>query len=290
MAALIAQKGVDVTIVVRSYIGRKVGLDTDLSEELEKYFEENGVIIRSKETIRKIIGEEEVKGVELSSGEKIDTEMIILSIGVRPNTRLAEDAGLEIGEYGLKVNKYLQTSDPDIYAAGDLIEYESLITKKPILGQIRPNAIIGGRIIAKNLLGYAIEFPKFLNAFATRLFDKSIATTGITEAVAKDEGIDIVVSKQRARSKHVMIEGGKPYTVKLIFEKSTKKIIGAQIISDSDYSVRYIDMITLAIREGLTALDMTTIRCAGQPELSPEPSAEPITLAAEDAFKMMYPF
>ena len=87
-----------------------------------------------------------------------------------------------------------------------------------------------------------------------------------------------------------MIEGGKTYTVKLIFEKSTKKIIGAQIISDSDYSVRYIDMITLVIREGLTALDMTTIRCAGQPELSPEPSAEPITLAAEDAFTMMYPF
>jgi len=289
MASVLAEKGLKVTMVVRSYIGRTVSLDVDMSNELQKYYEEKGVIIRSREVITEIEGEKEVKAVVLSSGDKIETDMIILSLGVRPNIELAEDAGLGIGEYGLEVNEYLQTSDPDIYAGGDLIEYEHLITKKPILGQIRPNAVIGGRIIAKNVQGYKIEFPKLLNSFAAKLFDKSIASVGVTEAIAREEGFDIFVTKQAAKSKHVMMDGGKPYTVKLIFDRDTKRVIGAQIIADDERSVRYIDVIALAIRNGCTALDLTTLRCAGQPELSPEPSAEPITIAAEGAFKELYP-
>jgi NADH oxidase (H2O2-forming) len=289
MASLIAQKGVQMTIVVRSYIGRAVGFDVDMSNDLENHFKDKGVVIRSRAVITKILGEKKVKAVELSSGEKIDADIVILALGVRPRAELAEAAGLEMGEYGVQVNEYLQTSDPDIYAGGDLIEYESEITRKPILGQIRPNAVIGGRIAAKNILGYGIKFPRLLNNFAAKLFDKSIASVGITEAIAKDEGIDVFVAKKSAKSKHVMIEGGKPYTVKLIFDRNTKKVIGAQIIADAERSVRYIDMVALAIQNGLTALDLTTLRCAGQPELSPEPSAEPVALAAEDAFKALYP-
>jgi len=289
MASVLTEKGLKVTMVIRSYLGRTVSLDVDMSSELEKHYEEKGVVIRSREVIRKVVGEKAVEAVELSSGDKIETDMVILSVGVRPNIELAEDAGLGIGEYGLEVNEYLQTSDPDIYAGGDLIEYEHLITKKPILGQIRPNAVIGGRIIAKNALGYEIEFPKLLNGFATKLFDKSIASVGVTEAIAREEGFDILVTKQTAKSKYVMMEGGKLYTVKLIFDRATKRVIGAQIIADDERSVRYIDVIALAIRNGWTALDLTTLRCAGQPELSPEPSAEPITVAAEGAFKELYP-
>lgn len=289
MASLFAEKGLKVTMVLRSYIGGTTGLDLDMSNELEKYFEDKGVVIRSKEVIKKIEGEKEVEAVELSSGGKIETDMVILSLGVRPNVELAGDVGLGIGEYGLEVNEYLQTSDPDIYAGGNLIEYEHLITKKPILGQIRPNAVIGGRIAAKNALGYEIKFPKLLNSFASKLFDKSIASVGVTEVIAKEEGFDIFVTKKAAKSKHVMMEGGKPYTVKLIFDRDTKRVIGAQIIADDERSVRYIDVIALAIRNGWTALDLTTLRCAGQPELSPEPSAEPIAIAAEDAFKEFYP-
>ena len=289
MASVLTEKGLKVTMVIRSYIGRTVSLDVDMSSELQKHYEEKGVVIRSREVIRKVVGEKAVEAVELSSGDKIKTDMVILSVGVRPNIELAEDAGLGIGEYGLEVNEYLQTSDPDIYAGGDLIEYEHLITKKPILGQIRPNAVIGGRIIAKNALGYKIEFPKLLNCFATKLFDKSIASVGVTEAIAREEGFDILVTKKEAKSKYVMMEGGKSYTVKLIFDRATKRVIGTQIIADDERSVRYIDVIALAIRNGWTALDLTTLRCAGQPELSPEPSAEPITVAAEGAFKELYP-
>jgi len=128
-----------------------------------------------------------------------------------------------------------------------------------------------------------------LNSFAAKLFDKSIASVGVTEEIAKKEGIDIFITKQAAKSKHVMMEGGKPYTVKLIFDRDTKRVIGAQIIADDERSVRYIDVIALAIRNRWTALELTTLRCAGQPELSPEPSADPIAIAAEGAFKELYP-
>ena len=144
MASLIAQKGVKVTMVVRSYTGRTVGLDPDMSSELENHFAEKGVVIRSREVVTKILGEKEVAAVELSSGDKIDAEMVILALGVHPRTELAEAAGFEMGEYSLEVNEYRQTSDPGIYAGGDPIEYECEITRKPILGQIKPNEVIGG--------------------------------------------------------------------------------------------------------------------------------------------------
>jgi pyruvate/2-oxoglutarate dehydrogenase complex dihydrolipoamide dehydrogenase (E3) component len=122
------------------------------------------------------------------------------------------------------------------------------------------------------VLGYEIKFPRVLNSFAAKLFDKSIASVGLTEAIARDEGIDVFVAKKSAKSKHMMIASTKPYTVKLLFDRATKRLIGGQIIADDERSVRYIDVIALAIRSGWTALDLTTLRCAGQPELSPEPS------------------
>ncbi|MHC1567817.1 MAG: NAD(P)/FAD-dependent oxidoreductase [Candidatus Syntropharchaeia archaeon] len=289
MATSIAKKGINITLVEALDHVLPRNLDSDMSEEIERYLTEKGISLRLKQEVTGILGERKVEGIELSSGEKIDSDMVILSVGVRPNTELAEAAGLEIGKYGVKVNKYLQTSDPDIYAAGDLIEYESMITGKPILGQIRSNAVIGGRVIVKNALGYKIEFPKLLNGFATKLFDKSVASVGITEKAAKEEGIDVAVAKRTSRSKYSMIEGGKPYTLKLIFDRDTKKVIGGQMIADSESPIRYIDVIALAIRCGLTIPDLMTFRSASQPELSPEASAEAISMAAEDAFGMLYP-
>jgi len=288
MSTLISSKGVKVTVVEMLSHVLPLSFDPDMSQGIEKYLTEKGIDLRLKQTVTGIRGESEVAAVELSSGENIDAGMVILAGGIRPRQELAKACGLETGDLGVKVNKYLQTSDPDIYAGGDLIQYESFVTGKPILGQLRPNAVIGGRIIAKNVLGYKVEFPRLLNSFGTKLFDLSVASVGITESAAQEEGIEARVARKDARSKHVMVEGGKPYTIKLIFDENTKKIIGGQIVSHSEVSVRYIDVVALAIRCGLTALELTTFRCAGHPELSPEPSAEPIALAAEDIFRELH--
>ncbi|HEC57399.1 MAG TPA: pyridine nucleotide-disulfide oxidoreductase [Candidatus Syntrophoarchaeum butanivorans] len=289
MASLIARDGVKVTVVEALDRILAVSLDADMSKEVEGYLSSKGIDFRLNQMAKRILGEKEVEGVELSDGTRIEAGTVILSVGVRANTELASDCGLEIGKFGVKVNKYLQTSDPDIYAGGDLIEYESFITGEKIPGQIRPNAVIGGRIIAKNILGYKIEFPPLLNNFATKLLDKSVAGVGLTEEAAKRAGIDVAVGKFTTGSKHVMIAGRKPFTIKLIFDRATKRLIGGQIVSDSECMVKVIDTVALAIRCRLTALDLTTFRAAGQPELSPEPSAEPITMAAEAVFLDLYP-
>ncbi len=290
MAYLLKRRGINVTLVEMLDHVLPNSLDQDMADLVEDYIKEKGIDLRVKERLSKIEGKERVESVEFASGEKKKADMVILSAGVRTNIELAQDAGLEIGERrGVKVNKYLQTSDPDIYAAGDVIEYEHFITGKPSLGQVRPNAVIGGRIIAKNIIGYKVEFPGFLNNFITKFFDKAISSTGLTEEAAKREGIDVIATKNTSRSKHIMMEGWKPFTLKLIFDKETKRIIGGQIVSDSGRMAKQIDVITLAIRARMTASDMITIRCAGQPELSPEPSAEPITIASEEAFKKLYP-
>ena len=137
-------------------------------------------------------------------------------------------------------------------------------------------------------MGHKIKFPPLLNSFATKFFNKSIAGTGITEAEAKSEGIDAISATQVSASKHSMMRGRKPYTVKLIFNKNSKKVIGGQIISDSECPVKHIDVIAVAIRSGLNVVDLTTLRCAGQPELSPDPGNEPISLVAEEVFGKLY--
>jgi len=285
VAYLTSRHGVKVILVEMFEHVMQGILDTDMSEEVEAYIREQGVDLRLNQKVKAIKGEKEVEKIVLSSNEEINAEMVIISAGTGPNSELAEKAGLEMGELGLKVDNYLRTSDPDIYAGGDLIQYQSYITGKPILGQLRPNAVIGGRIIAKNILGYEVKFPPLLNSFATKFFDKSIAGTGITEAEAKRENIDAISVTQSSASKHSMMREKKPYTVKLVFNKKSEKIIGGQIVSDDELPVKHIDMIALAIRCGLSASDMTTLRCAGQPELSSDPGVEPISLAAEKAFQ-----
>jgi len=152
---------------------------------------------------------------------------------------------------------------------------------------LRPNAVIGGRIAAKNALGLRVKFPGLINGFATKFFDQAIAAAGITEHEARNNGIDVISTSQKSMSKHSMMREKKPYTVKLIFDRQTKKLIGGQIVSMDPSPVKHIDVIAMAIRTGLTVLDLTTLRCAGQPELSPDPGMEPISLAAEKAFEIM---
>jgi len=288
MAYVLASKGITVHVVEVLDHVFPATFDPDMSAPIEQYLTSKGLQLRLGQKVEGIPGSTAVEGAELSTGETIEAEMVVMSTGVRCNTELAEQAGLEIGARGVKVNEYLQTSDPDIYAGGDLIEYQSAVSGKPVLGQVRPNAVIGGRVIAKNVLGYKVKFPPLINSFATKLFDLSVASAGIPESAAKREGMTVVSAKGSAMSKHAMMKGKKPYTVKLVFDKDSRKLIGGQIVSESECMVRYIDVIALAIRFGMTATELATFRCAGQPELSPEPSAEPISLAAEKASRKLH--
>ncbi len=263
-------------------------LDPELAAKIETYLVEKSFNMMMASKATKILGSDGlVTGVEIETGETIDADMVMLSVGARPNLELAKDMNLELGKFGIKVNKYLETSNPDIIAAGDCVEKIHFVTKKPSPSQLRGPAVIQGRLAAKNLAGYKIEFPGILNNSAVRIFDKYIAATGLTDEQAQEEGFETISTTVNSRSKHGMIPGVKPWTLKLVFDKKTQRLIGGQIISDSDAAVKEIDTINALILGEKIVPELTTLMCAGNPDCSSEPSLEPITIAAEQALQKL---
>ena len=263
-------------------------LDAEMAVKIQEYLVEKGFKMKMGQKVAKILGENgKVAGVELDTGEKIDAQMVLLSIGVKQNLELAKDLGLELGRFGIKVNEFLETSVPDVMAAGDCVEKQHFITKRPVAGQLRGPAVIQGRLAAKRLAGYDIEFPGVMNNSAVKLFDKSIGSVGLTEEVAQQEGFETISTTVNSRSKHGMIPGVKPWTLKLIFDKESQKVIGGQIISDSEAPVKEIDTVNALILGEKTIAELTTLMCAGNPDCSSEPSLEPITICAEQALQKL---
>jgi NADPH-dependent 2,4-dienoyl-CoA reductase/sulfur reductase-like enzyme len=211
--------------------------------------------------------------------------MVFMNVGVRPNTQLATDLGLAMGRFGIKVNEFQETSDPHILAGGDCVEKFNFITKRPTPGQLRGPAVVQGRLAAKRLAGYAIPFPGVLDAGGCKMFDMTITATGFTEENAAKEGFTTVSAIVDSRSKHGMIPGMKPWKLKLVFDKKTEKLIGGQIVSHAVAPAREIDAITAFIQGGKTIGELTTFTSACNPDISSEPSAEPITIAAEQALQ-----
>ncbi len=279
----------DITVIGRRAHPLPFMLDTELGVRVQEYLIEKGLRMKMGEEVTKILGQDgRVSGVELTTGETIDADMVVLSVGARANLELAKDIGLEIGRFGIKVNKFLETSNPDILAAGDCVDKEHFITKKAVPAQLRGPAVIQGRLAAKRLAGYEIEFPGVLNNMAVKLFDKTIAATGLTEVQAQDiEGFETVSAMVDSRSKHGMIQGFKPWTIKLVFHKDTQKLIGGQILSDNQAPAKEIDTVNALILGGKTIADLTTLMCAGHPDCSSEPSLEPIAIAAEQALQKL---
>ena len=261
-------------------------LDGDMGSDIQEYLREKGLKMLMGRKVEKIIGHDGVvSGVELDGGQRIDADVIFMNVGTRPNLELAGAMGLETGRFGIRVNRFLETSNPDVLAAGDCVEKEHFITGEPVPGPLRGPAVIQGRLAAKRLAGYDIEFPGVLNNSACKLFDKSVAATGLTEEQARQEGYDTVSATVSSRSKHGMIPEVEPWKLKLVFDKNTRKLIGGQIISDSEAPAKEIDNINALILGGKTVAELTTLMCAGNPDLSSEPSLEPVTLAAEQALQ-----
>ena len=291
IASLIANANPDVyeiTIVELFNRPLPLMLDKEMADPVKEYLEKKGIKILTNKKVEKIIGNNgTVTGVELGSGEKLDADMVFINVGVRPNLSLAEDIGLEMGKFGIKVNAFQETSDPNILAGGDCVEKINFITKKPDAGRLRGPAVMQGRLAAKRLAGYDIEFPGVLNAGGCQMFDLVVSATGFTEETAVKEGFETVCAAVDSRSKHGMIPGMKPWKIKLVFDKKTQKLIGGQIVSHAISPAKEIDAVTAFILGGKTISDLTTFMAACNPDISSEPSLEPITIAAEQALQKL---
>ena len=256
--------------------------DLDMTSNIQKYLiEEKNINIITNESLKKLIGDnkDSVKQVETSEGKLIDTDMVILALGVRPNIELAKDAGIEIGETGaIKVNERMQTNFSDIFAAGDCVETINTVTGKNVWIPLGSTANKMGRIAAINITGRYEEFKGITGSMVVKIFDYTASKTGLSEKEAKDLGYDYVIAILMHRDKSGYMPDAKEIIIKMIAEKSSGRILGAQIIGKGDADKR-VNVVAAALTANMTVEEFMGIDLTYAPPYSP--SIDPILVAAQ---------
>lgn len=227
-------------------------LDPEMAYLLENYLEGKGVNIVKGSPVAKMIddGTGKVKAVETADGRVIDADLVVVAIGVRPNTELAVDAGIEIGPTrAIAVNEFMQTSDPDIYAGGDCVESTHLLTGEKIFAPLGSTANKHGRVIADNIAGRKTTFKGVNGTAVFKVLDWNCGTTGITERKAKELGYDVVTTLAPRSDYSGYIPGNKMIIIKLIADRESCKVLGCQVVGEGD-GVKRIDVVATAMMFG----------------------------------------
>ena len=235
-------------------------LDFDMAADVHRYIKSKGIYLHLNNGVKAISG----NTVILQNGE-ITADMIILSVGVRPETAIAKDCGIELNPRGsIVVNNKMQTNIPDIYAVGDAVEVEDFITKKPAFIPLAGPANKQGRIAADNIAGYESVYTGTQGSAVLKLFDMTIATTGLNEKSAQAAGIDYDKTYTYSASHATYYPGAAQMSVKALWDKKTLKIIGAQIVGFDGVDKR-MDVLATAIRFGAKITDLTTLELCYAP-------------------------
>ncbi len=215
--------------------------------------------------------------VRLKSGRRLPAQLVVVGVGVRPENRLAVDAGLEVGPRGgIRVNESLQTSDPDIYAVGDAIEVKDFVTGEPTQVPLAGPANRQGRIAADNIFGHASRYRGTQGTAVVRVFERTAALTGASEKVLRR-------AKRPYRKVYVhptqhagYYPGAEAMALKLLFEPVTGRVLGAQAVGGSGVDKR-IDVLAVAIQAGMTVFDLEEMELAYSPQYGS--AKDPINMA-----------
>ena len=275
VASEFKKMGKDVTIIeLLDHLMERV-YDQEFCEKIEKILTDNGIILKTSTKVQEINDNKVItdKGT-------FEADLILMSIGVRAETELAKRIGLNVNK-GIVVNDKMETSMKDIYAAGDCAEYVSTIDGKPVPSQIATTAVIEGKIAAMNACGKDISLNGLTNPIASEVFNTPIGRVGFNELDCKNAGIEYVVGKAKSLNMYDSEKNAKPLEVKLLFEKNSKIIIGAEMIGAN--IAERIDLISLAIQKKAIIFDVAKLNYCAHPKLTPLPFMEPIVMAAEDA-------
>ncbi|MBQ9842444.1 MAG: CoA-disulfide reductase [Clostridia bacterium] len=235
-------------------------LDFDMAADVHRYIKSKGIYLHLNNGVKAING----NTVVLQNGE-ITADMIILSVGVRPETAIAKECGIELnGRGSIVVNNKMQTNIPDIYAVGDAVEVEDFITKKPAFIPLAGPANKQGRIAADNIAGYESVYTGTQGSAVLKLFDMTVATTGLNEKSAQAAGIDYDKTYTYSASHATYYPGAAQMSIKALWDKKTLKIIGAQIVGFDGVDKR-MDVLATAIRFGAKITDLTTLELCYAP-------------------------
>ncbi len=288
MADEINKLGKDVTLVeVLPHILSLV-FDEELALEAESVLESRGVTIKTSDGVKEILGDKKVSSVLLSSGEKLEADIVLLAMGYRPNVGIAEKAGLKINDLGfISVDEYMRTSHIDIFAVGDCAEKRSFLTRQQKGVMLASTACAEARIAGMNLYKLcAIKtFSGTIAMFCTVIGDIAFGSAGVNENLAKERGFDYITGTFAGIDKHPgTLAGTHKEMVKLIVARTSGVILGGEVIGGLGTG-ELINLIGLAIENHMTISAILTAQIATHPLLTGPPTAYPLIKAAEVAAK-----
>ena len=253
-------------------------LDFSMAAIVHRQLTDKGVGLHLEDGVSRFEEKDGGVTVHLRSGKQIATDMVLLSIGVRPETKLAKDAGLAIGERGgIAVNDYMQTSDADIYALGDAVEVRHLVTGQPALIPLAGPANKQGRIVADNIVfGNKKKYPGSIGTSIAKVFDLTVAAAGANAKLLQRNNIPYISSYTHGASHAGYYPGAVPLSIKILFAPENGKLLGAQIVGFNGVDKR-IEMLAQVIQRGGTVHDLAELEHAYAPPYSS--AKDPVNMA-----------
>jgi NADPH-dependent 2,4-dienoyl-CoA reductase/sulfur reductase-like enzyme len=261
-------------------------LDKNMAKIVERELEANGVKIILGERVEEILGKDgQIKGIITSAKRNIDSDFIVLGTGVRPNSEIARDAGVELGyANAIKVDEYMRTNIPDIFAAGDCATARNYITNKDTYIPLGTTANKQGRVAGENVAGGNTKFRGIAGSAITKVFDLFIGKTGLTSEESIRNGFDPVEELIESITRAGYYPGNKPIWIKIVADRKTGRVLGSQIVGGEGVKER-IDLIALALLLKADVGDLASYDACYVPPASPV--WEPINIAASQTAKLV---
>ncbi|MFZ7127570.1 MAG: FAD-dependent oxidoreductase [Desulfobacterales bacterium] len=229
MAEALISRGLDVTVVEMADQILPGILDPDIARFAQIHLEDNDVVLALGERVTALEGEGKVSAVVTNAG-KIETDLVVIGVGTRPNTQLAQEAGL-LCRNGIVVNEYGQTTDPDIYAGGDCVvnSYVNHLVGEPLYVPLGSTANKHGRVIANHIAGKATPFTGITATSVLRVFEYTLGKTGLTETMARRKKLDIEVTTWAGQDIPHYMNGSRTFVIKMIASRRDRKLVGVQV-------------------------------------------------------------
>lgn len=252
-------------------------LDKEMTTPIAQELEKQGVELILGESAEAFEQAADGLTVRLKSGRRISAQLVVLGVGVRPENKLAVDAGLEVGPRGgIRVNEYLQTSDPDIYAVGDAVEIKEFVTGDAAQVPLAGPANRQGRLAADNIFGRKIRYRGTQGTAIVGVFGLTAAMTGVSEKVLKRSGRAYRKVYVHPTNHAGYYPGAEGMSLKLLFDPRTGKVLGAQAVGGRGVDKR-IDVLAVAIQAGMTVFDLEEMELAYSPQYGS--AKDPVNMA-----------
>ncbi len=261
IAEAFKERGLDVTVVEFLPNILLAMVDPDFAMIVERHCAEHGLNILTNTAAQEVIGDATptgVKVVDRQSDEErvVPADFVVVATGVRANTELAEKIGVQLGSTkGIVVNERMETNLEGVYACGDCAEHVEFITRKPMSGGLGTVAVRQARVAGINAAGGDAIFPGIVGAKVTKLFGLEIASTGLTEDMARRFEVSVTKGSIKGSTKPPYFTGGKELKVKTYYDKESGKLVGGQLVGMEDAAMR-INVLTLGIQQGIDVVEL----------------------------------